>query len=335
MRRHVLALAAAAATACGGDGATPSTAPAGPARLKVSLAGLVPLDPLVQGRYEVWRVGGAEGATSLGTLDGSGAPAVLDVAFPASEPSAILVTVQTPRDPVGAPSPHRLLVGAWRNGRATLEAAPALTLGQLPLKQQPGQFTMFSPSDNHLNGYPSFEECGVWLFNMAPRQTPQNDAWVRLSPLTAGWVYEGWMVRDLGAAEAIWLSYGKFLPDASGAVSSRDDTGWGPFSGVVEFQTAGEEEFPGDDWFSNPLGFPFPSVLRLPLDLRERTASGGARWTHVITIEPASDRGEPIGRERPFAIRPYQDDFGTGAPGVPRTITFRPEGVPRGEAVRQ
>lgn len=143
------------------------------------------------------------------------------------------------------------------------------------------------------------------------------------------------MVRDHGAAGAIWLSYGKFIPDASGAVSGRDDTGWGPYSGVLDFRTAGEEEFPGDDWFSNPLGFPWPSILPLPLDLREKNGQGVGRWSHVITIEPASDRGERIGSERPFAIRPYRDAFGEGAPGIPRTITFRPEGVPRGDVLRQ
>ncbi|MBK6306693.1 MAG: hypothetical protein IPF47_13620 [Gemmatimonadetes bacterium] len=245
------------------------------------------------------------------------------------------MTVQTLKDPAGSPSAHRLMKGEWKGGRATLSVENALTLGNLPLKQVPGQFTMFSPSDNFMNGYPSFEECGVWLFNMAPRQTPQNDQWVRLSPLTPGWIYEGWMVRDHGKPDAIWLSYGKFLPDASGAISSRDDTGWGPFSGVEDFQTAGEEEFPGDDWFSNPLGFPFPSVLRLPLDLREKDATGSSRWTHVITIEPRSDKGEAIGSERPFAIRPYRDGFGDSAPGTPRTITYRPEGVPQGDAARR
>jgi hypothetical protein len=90
-------------------------------------------------------------------------------------------------------------------------------------------------------------------------------------------------------------SYGKFLPDQTGTVNRRDDTGWGPFSGVTNYLTAGEEEFPGDDWISNPLGLPIPSGLALPLNLREKNASGTWRWTHVITIEPTSDRGEGVG----------------------------------------
>ncbi|MDQ4080186.1 MAG: hypothetical protein M3125_05450, partial [Gemmatimonadota bacterium] len=204
----------------------------------------------------------------------------------------------------------------------------AVTQGDLELRKQPGTFTMFSPSNNSWAGYPSHEESGIWLFNVRPRDTPQNDAWVRLTQLQNGWTYEGWMVRDYGTPEAIWLSYGKFVPDQTGAVSSRDDTGWGPFSGVLDFQTAGEEEFPGDDWISNPLDLPFPSQLSLPLNLRETLPNGSSRWTHVITIEPARDRGEPIGSERPFFIRPYRDPFGDGGPADPRVITFHEETLP-------
>ena len=330
-------LAALALGACGGDGSAPS-GPGGGATptLLLTVSGLVPLDPVTQGHYEAWSIDARGAPTSLGAIDVTpGQPASLRAQFPAVPPTSLLITVQRSRDAAGTPSAHHLLRGDWRGTRAELTVEDAVTRGNQPLKQVPGQFTMFSPSDNHMNGYPSFEECGVWLFNIAPRLTPQNDQWVRLTPLTPGWTYEGWMVRDLGAPDAIWLSYGKFLPDASGAIASRDDTGWGPFSGVTDFQTAGEEEFPGDDWFSNPLNFPFPSVLSLPLDLREKNAQGVGRWSHVITIEPMADKGEAIGSERPFAIRPYRDGFGDGVPGAPRTITFRPEGVPRGEATRQ
>jgi hypothetical protein len=72
--------------------------------------------------------------------------------------------------------------------------------------------------------------------------------------------------------------------------------------------------------------------LTLPLNLRETNLAGQQRWTHLITIEPATNRGEPIGSERPFIIRPYRDVFGDGAPGIARTITFRADGVPSGKA---
>jgi hypothetical protein len=260
-----------------------------------------------------------------------GGPAML--VTPVEGVVAVEITVEPPGASDGSPSAQRLLRGAIRGASAELSIPGAVTQGDLELKGQPGTFTMFSPSNNSWAGYPSHEEAGIWLFNVRPRETPQNDTWVRLTQLQAGWTYEGWMVRDFGLPNAIWLSYGKFTPDYTGAVTGRDDTGWGPFSGVLDFQTAGEEEFPGDDWISNPLDFPFPAELALPLDLREKTPAGASRWTHVITIEPARDRGEPIGSEQPFFIRPYHDPFGDGGPAAPRVITFHDETIPRARIV--
>jgi hypothetical protein len=301
----------------------------------VSLTGLVPLDPATGGRYEAWVVDGGGVRTSLGSLDLRQGDA-FTLVNPVDAPYSLEITWERPGDADLVPSSHRLLTGALRNSNpAALSVVGAVTQSALALHERPGQFTMFSPSDNAEHGYPSFEESGVWLFNMAPRGLPQNDMWVRLTQLQPGWVYEGWMVRDIDAPDAVWLSYGKFLPDASGTINSRDDTGWGVFSGVTDFARAGEEEFPGDDWISNPLGYPVPGGLALPLNLREKDAQGIGRWTHVITIEPASDRGEPLTTERPFVIRPYRDPFGDGAPGSPRTITYRSGGVPGGTATRQ
>ncbi len=321
-----------AVAACGGSDATDATIPSG-ASLALTVSGLLPLDA-PSGTYEAWVHDRQGVATSLGTIDvrqGS----TFTLSNPIADARAVSLTWEPRGDRDPAPSPHRLLNGDFRGARAELALAGAVTQGILPLRDRPGQFTMFSPSDNDVHGYPSFEESGVWLFNMEPRATQQGDMWVRLTQLQPGWVYEGWMVRDIEAPGAIWLSYGKFTPDATGAVNARDNTGWGPFSGALDFATAGEEEFPGDDWISNPLSLPFPAGLTLPLNLRELNAQGGFRWTHVITLEPASDRGEPVGSERPFTIRPYRDAFGAGGPGAARTITFRADGVPSGQVARK
>jgi hypothetical protein len=279
------------------------------------------------GTYRIWVI---DAAGSAHAVNASVAPTVT-FASPIPDPAALEITVEPA---VARPNAPRqvLLRGTFRRGTAALAVEGALTRAGLKLRERPGQFTMFTPSDNLVHGYPSYEESGIWLFNMEPRSTEQNDMWVRLTPLTPGWLYEGWMVRDYGSAGAIWLSYGKFLPDAAGAVNTRDDTGWGPFSGVLDFQTVGEEEFPGDDWISNPLSFSWPAELRLPLDLREKTATGAARWTHVITIEPITDRGEPIRAEQPFPLVLYRDPFGDGAPGKARAITFHATAVPTGSA---
>src|SRR5690606_35776547 len=81
----------------------------------------------------------------------------------------------------------------------------------------------------------------------------------------------------------------------------------GPYSGPPAFGGPGPEETPAADWLQSPRGLPLPAGVSLPLDLLERTAAGESRWTHVISIEPATDRGEPIGAERPFFLQPYRD----------------------------
>lgn len=328
MRTTALTLLAIAVTGCGGDAGPPLT-PAG-ARVELTFSDLRVLDPVREGTYWAWIVDRAGALHAAGMIlpDASGRA---EVPLPVSDAVAFVVSVEPPDDRDPAISGQRLLTGTFRGGSAKLSVLGSVTAGDLPLRVRPGQFTMFTPSDNHVSGYPSNEHAGIWLFNPAPRQTEQNDHWVRLTQLAEGWVYEGWAVRDIGTSGAVWLSYGKFRPDGAGVVNSRDDTGWGPFSGVLDFATAGEEEYPGDDWISNPLGYPVPGNLALPINLQEKDASGAARWSHVITIEPARDRSEPIGSERPFLLQPYRDPFGDGRPGTAQSITFR-EALPRGVA---
>lgn len=334
-RHFLLSVAVAvAAAACGGGDATSPGGGTASTSLTFTFSALRALDPATEGVYQAWTRDAGGAFHSLGQF-----PYATTVTLPLAEPlgdgAELWITVQRPGDGDAVPSAQKLLRGTLHGRAADLTIVGAITQSTLQLKAHPGQFTMFSPSDNALSGYPSHEESGVWLFNMRPDLTEQDDMWVRLSQLDAGWTYEGWMVRDIGTANAVWLSYGKFTPDYTGAVNTRDDTGWGPFSGVVDFRTDGEEEFPGDDWISNPLNFALPAGLTLPLDLRETDASGHFRWTHVITIEPAWNRGEAIGSERPFLVMPYEDPFGGGAPGAARTITFHPEGVPSAKVTAQ
>jgi hypothetical protein len=326
--RAVAALALV--TACGGGGDGPTT-PAGPGQLVLATT-LPALDRSREGQYEAWATDASGGFHSLGRFDAGG---TLALAAPPAGATSVVVSLEPPTGAGTHPSEQVVLRGALVGNRAELGYEGAITQGDLPLLTTPGQFTMFSPSDNDSLGYPSHEESGVWLFNMEPGQTPQKDYYVRVTQLQPGWTYEGWMVRDLGQASAIWLSYGKFVPDWTGALNQPDDTGWGPFSGVVDFRRARLEDFPGDDWISNPLHLPWRAELTLPLNLREKDVQGRLRWSHVITIEPASDRGEAIGAERPFFLRPYVDSFGDLPPGVARTITFRAETLPHGTATVQ
>jgi hypothetical protein len=317
---------------CGG-GATDPGATKAYSSLTFAFTGLRALDPATEGAYAAWVTDGSQ-FRRLGGFNYS-STVTLPLVQPLRDGAEIWIAIQRPGDAGTAMSAQRLLHGVLHAGTASLTIVGAVTQSTLTLRERPGQFTMFSPSDNALAGYPSHEESGVWLFNMRPELTDQKDMWVRLTQLDPGWTYEGWMVRDIGTANPVWLSYGKFTPDYTGAVNTRDNTGWGPYSGVVDFRTDGEEEFPGDDWISNPLNFPLPNGLTLPLNLRETDNAGAFRWTHVITIEPAWNHDEAIGTERPFLVRPYQDPFGGGAPGTARTITFRSDGVPSARLTAQ
>ena len=301
--------------------------------LTFAFTGLRVLDPASEGAYTAWVNEGGQ-LRRLAQFDYA-ATITLPLSPSLHDGAEVFVTLQRPGDAGTVIPAQKLLRGVLQSDTAKLTVVGALTQGTLTLRERPGQFTMFSPSDNALQGYPSHEESGIWLFNMRPELTDQKDMWVRLTQLDPGWTYEGWMVRDIGSTGAIWLSYGKFTPDYTGAVNTRDNTGWGPYSGVVDFRTDGEEEFPGDDWISNPLNFALPNGLTLPLNLRETDATGAFRWTHVITIEPSWNENEAIGAERPFLVRPYQDPFGGGAPGAARTITFRGDGVPSARVTAQ
>src|SRR4051812_39832756 len=320
-RRSVLASALVLAVmACGGDVTSPIAAGTS---LSLTTSALPTLDAARESVYAVW-FADASGALHFG---GRLNPGTASLTSPIADPAAVAISIERTSTP-SEPSGQILLRGALSGGRGSLSIVGAITQTGVELRQHPGQFTMFTPSDNDVNGYPSHEESGVWLFNVQASTTEQTDFYVRLAQLQPGWTYEGWMVRDYGTAQAIWLSYGKFIPDWTGAVNRPDDTGWGPFSGVTDYTRSRLEDFPGDDFISNPLHLPFPAQLTLPLNFRERDGTGRLRWTHLVSIEPLTDAGEPVGSERPFFLRPYVDTFGDLNPGVPRVITLRADALP-------
>lgn len=335
MQRIGSALASAAALAllagCGAEGE-----PLGPAgaRLRLTLENLPALDAAREGSYEAWVVDGAGTPHSAGRFTPAGG--VAELANPIADARELWITVEPPGDADGAPSPQLLLRGSVRGGSGALGIEGAVTGAGLPFRAAPGQYTVFTPSDNAEHGYPSNEHAGIWLLNSTVI-SQGIDQWVRLTPLQPGWVYEGWMVRDLGLPGEVWMSYGKFTPSIDGAVNRRDHNGWGPFSGVDDYVTAGAEDYPGDDWVANPFGFPVPGDLPLPVDFRERDAAGQFRWWHLITVEPAWNltQAEPVSSERPFLLRPYRDRFRMIYPdnrdiGRGRPISLDPAGIPRG-----
>lgn len=305
-----------------------------PVDVALEFTSLRPLDPAAEGTYEAWAIG------SDGTIQSAGRfvlpPAGrVTVTSPIENPEHFMLTVEPPGDADDRPSAHKLLGGRVSGRTAELDVNRYVTAG-IPLEPNPGTHVLFTPSDNLELGYPSHEDAGIWVFNIHGDPV-DGSFYITLTPLTAGWSYEGWAVRDYGTDSAVWVSYGKFAPDHFRKANRRDDTGLGPYSGQLDYRYAMSQEivFPGDDWVSNPYGLPVPGGLSLPLDLNGDFATQApSRWTHVITIEPWGPNRDPEMPidARPFVLQPYGNPIGEAAWDEPRVIEFHPELVPRGTA---
>lgn len=317
-------VACALLAACGGDG------PAGPGQdeaLVLELSGLRPLDSAREGRYVLWLEGDAATAEAgVATPSADGAVA-LRFRSPVDRPRRALLTIEPPGDTDASPSRYVVLAGTFAGTSATLGIEGSITDGR-PLQQEPGGHSLFTSSNNPRDGYPSLEDAGLWLFNIAPSSNNHGTREVKLTPLRSSWTYEGWIVLDIDAPGAVWIAYGKYRPNEFGLLAARDHTGSGPFSGDVDYVNGGIEDVPGDEWTTNLFGLDLPGGLSVPLDLDAVDAAGGARWHHVITAEPVFEENEPLLSERPL-IPLYRNPIGAGGPGVPRFI--RPiEALPSG-----
>lgn len=304
-------------SACGEDG------PAGPAlgdelRLEITGMGAVPAE---MGRLHVWVYGAGDTALAATVPPGAGvAPAPVPFTSPLDRPEGALISLEGPDAVPSSPGASRVVEGRFSGSTATLAMEGSLTDGR-PFQEFPGAHSLFTTSNNS-QGYPSFEEAGLWLFTLTPLANVHESREVRVTPLRRGWTYEGWIVRQ--GDPQVWISYGKFTPDEFGLLSSRDDTGTGPFAGARDFLNAGVEDVPGEEWttteVADQLGLTLPAGLQVPLALDAVDGSGNAVWHHAITVEPAADLSEGPLEGVPFPIRPYENPIGPGGPGVPRTI---------------
>lgn len=318
----VSVLAAIAALAAGACGDSPSGVAAG-SRLEIAFTGLRNLDPATEGSYQAWAYRGSV-PHPLGRLvipaDGR-----VEVEVPEGGVERLVVTVEPPGDTDAVPSAQTLLGGELSGGRGELGVVDYVTRG-LPLNPEPGHHSLFTSSNNVELGYPSYENAGLWMFSVEPQWNAHGTREVKMTPLQPGWVYEGWVVHRKGTPDEVWLPYGKFRPDEHQLLSSRDDDGSGPFSGDEDYRNGGIEDVPGQEWTTNPFGLRVPGDLPLPFALDSVDArTGEAVWTHVITIEPAFDEGEPTLSDRPFLLRPYSNPIGSGGPGAPREILYTGE----------
>lgn len=318
--------------ACG-DGAGPESQPT-PILLETS--NLVVLDSDREGSYEAWVTSESGERLSAGRFTVTGGSTVT-VESPVPKPTAISITLELPGDADGQPSPHDIIGGEFADGVAALSIRRHVT-GVSDFESDPGHHALFTPSNNPENSFPSREDAGIWVFAPSPSQTKHNNHFLRLTPLRAGWIYEGWIVHDYGMASECWVSYGKFLPDTFNEVNSRDNTGLGVFSGQQDYVNAlpFDVDMPGDDWVDNIHGLTVPCGLTLPFDLNgDEDAGIPSRWTHVITVEPITDLEEGPLEERPFLIQPYRNAFGEAPPNIGRPVLLHQDRIPSGTATIQ
>ena len=301
-------------TGCGDD-------PVGPAlgaEMELTLTGMdgVPAD---MGTLHLWLHARGDTVHVGGLPSGPGPLAPYTFTSPMDRPDGALVTVESTADPV-SPGLTRLMAGSFQGARAELVVEGSVTDGR-PFQEFPGAHSLFTTSNNS-EGYPSAEEAGLWLFTLTPSANVHGTREVKVTPLQRGWTYEGWVVWQ--GEPQVWISYGKFRPDEFSLLTSRDDTGTGPFSGAEDFRNAGVEDVPGEEWTStevaDQLGIELPGGFEIPLALDAVTPEGEALWHHVITVEPAADLTEGPLAGAPFPMAIYENPIGPEGPGVPRTI---------------
>ncbi len=317
--------------ACSSDGFAPTPQ----TQILVELTGVGPLDSSTEGTLHAWVVGRDGIIRSAGPLP-TGEQAQGIVTSSVSDLEFIVLTLQLPGETDDRPSAHKLLGGRFDNDVAILTIDQYVTLAGIPLEPDPGTHILATLSDNTGLGPFDNEEAGIWLFDPTV-DTLDASYYQNFAPLTTGWTYEGWVVRDYGLSNDVWISYGKFVSDPFRQANARDDTGVGYFSGMTGFEFARPLfiRFPGDDFLSDALGFPPPAGISLPIDLNGDASAGAeSRWTHVITIEPwdVNWDAELPDVSRPFFLQPYRNAIGEAAADVPRTIRFHPETLPTGTA---
>ncbi len=336
-RRHsfrtllVVVATAAVGAACGEDPVTPDQGK----HLRLTFQNVTAVHP-DQGTLAVWLYAGTD-TVSVGRIPSStneSALAPFDITVPINRPVGVFVTLEAPGDSDPGPSRSVFLKGTFSGSTADLTLEGALTDGR-PLQPEPGAHSLFTTSNNAEDGYPSAEAAGLWLFTLLPSQNAHGTREVRVTPLQPGWTYEGWVVSQ--TSPEVWIPYGKFTPDELGLLTSRDDTGTGPFSGAQDYRNAGVEDVPGDEWtstrVSDLLGLHLPEGLSTPMLLDGEDGQGNALWHHVITIEPAFDLSEGPLQGRPFIARPYRNSIGAAGPGVPRRILLVADGLPSAQVI--
>ena len=192
--------------------------------------------------------------------------------------TAFVLSIEPSPDPDPAPADTKLLMGEFSGSSASVTTGIVGDFSNIS-----GAFFLRTPTDEtgENNGN---DENGVWFGTPGMPPTPNFE----LPELSAGWVYEGWVIGDNG-------------PITTGTFSAFDEADMAaPYSGTSQ----SGPPVPGEDFFMNA-----PEGETFPLDVRGRTV--------VISVEPVPDNSAA-----PFAIKPL---LGTaGQDTAPATHDFSP-----------
>ncbi len=178
--------------------------------------------------------------------------------------SKFVLSIEPATDTDPAPSNTKILVGDFSGNSATMTTG---IVGDF--SNAMGKYILATPTD----GANTNENSGIWFLDPTSG-TPM--AGLTLPTLSAGWIYEGWVVVD-GKP----VSTGTFTN-----VSATDNAA--TFSGAMPLPMPNGTDgfFPGEDFLMAA-----PSGLTFPTDL-----SGGKA---VISIEPMPDNSA-----MPFTLKP-------------------------------
>jgi hypothetical protein len=264
------------------------------------------LQPLEEGRYELWIIEGGTpylaGEVTPGS-SGEVAGAQFDIPAEVGTPEMAVITYENDSDT--DPSDSKLMGAAFdATGVATLSLVGfALESEAFSAANSNGEFFLRTPSDE-ATGAPNNgnDEQGVWIGT--PGAPPA--ASLSLPTLNAGWIYEGWVVETSGPFP---VTTGRFADDQGiNGSAGRDSDDVGPFGGIEN----NGPPVPGSDFVQDDASVTLPTGLaRPPFTLND------GNWMVVITLEPTDNDGAG-----PFAVKPLGAAISSGAATAPTTISF-------------
>jgi len=224
--------------------------------------------------YEGWViVDGSPVTTGVFTVDDSGvlSETVFNVLTTDLEvATAFVLSIEPAVDNDPAPADTKLLIGEFSDDTATVSSDGIVA----DFSTAAGSYILATPTDMDDTN----EFSGVWFLDNS------GDAAVAgldLPELSAGWVYEGWVVLD-----GTPVSTGTFT-DVNAADSNASTS---PYKGTDNDGPA----YPGEDFvMGSAAGIDFPTDL--------------TGTTIVVSVEPYPDNSEA-----PFALKPLAGEVPTG-----------------------